>query len=264
MKSCKKIKNLMVDAVYNQLPEAEQAVFHEHLKTCPACSAEYHNMEKLMSMMNKRQRPQMNEDYWEQYSQKLDEKLDAIADHPKPAVQTHRQRRWFAGSSTWTRWVLMPAASVALLVMAVSIVRFFSLSGGKAFVDTAVSSIRQLTPAVAEHFDNIKPMLIDYANYTPEEETDADTEPGETVAVDKTTIQKLLLENRMLKRVVANSDDITAKQLMEELELILMEISNSNGDKAETLKAVRQLIKDNDILFKMKVLKEKGEQSPSI
>lgn len=254
----------MVDAVYNQLPDTEQAMFHEHLKTCQVCSAEYHELEKLMDTMNKRKRPQMSTDYWEQYSRNLDEKLDALADHPKPVVQTHRQRRWFSGSATWTRWVLMPAAAMALLVIGVSIVHFFSLSGGKAIVDTAVSSFRQLTPAVAEHFDNLKPMLIDYANYTPEDEEERDTEPGETVAVDKTTVQKLLLENRLLKRVVAKSDDITAKQLMEELELILVEISNSNGDKTETLKAVQQLIKDNDILFKMKVLKEKGEQASSI
>jgi hypothetical protein len=121
-----------------------------------------------------------------------------------------------------------------------------------------------LTPAVAQHFDNLKPMLIDYANYTPEDEEEADVEPVETVVVDKTTVQKLLLENRLLKRVLAKSDDVSTKLLMDELEIILVEISNSNGDKEDTLRAVRQLIKDNDILFKMKVLKKKDKKASTI
>jgi hypothetical protein len=250
----------MVDAIYNQLPDAEQTMFQEHIKTCSACSAEYHELEGLMGVMNKRQRPQMSEAYWEQYSQRLDEKLDALAEHKKPAVQSTLRQRWFGASENKIRWALMPAAAVALLVVAVSIGQFLSLPGGKGIVDTAVSSIRQLTPAVAQHFDNLKPMLIDYANYAPEDEEEPDAEPGETVVVDKTTVQKLLLENRLLKRVVAKSNDVSAKLLMDELEVILVEISNSNGDKEETLQAVQQLIKDNQILFKMKVLKKKNKK----
>jgi hypothetical protein len=107
---------------------------------------------------------------------------------------------------------------------------------------------------VAKHFDNLTPLLIDYSNYTSEEREDT---AEETILVEKNTVKKLLIENQLLKRLVAKADNISVKQLMDELELILLEISNSNGDKDEIRRAVQQLIKDNDILFKMKVLNKK-------
>ena len=121
--------------------------------------------------------------------------------------------------------------------------------------------MRQLNPAVAAHFDNVQPLLVDYANYTPEEETDT---PEETVMVEKSTVEKLLLENQLLKRVVEKENNITANELMDELELILLELKNSGKNNEETLRAVQKLIKDNDILFKIKVLKKKEERALTI
>jgi hypothetical protein len=263
MKSCKKIKGLMVDALYNELPETEQNVFQEHLKTCSRCSAEYEKLTSLKDVMNKRQRPQMSEAFWDNYYLRLEEKLETMEKEKKPSIKTAgwRWRQWTGNFDLRRRWVLYPAGALAILFVAIAMGLFLSLPGGRNIVDTAVSSIRQLSPAVAQHFDNLQPLLIDYSNYTPEE---SETVPEETVMVEKSTVQKLLLENRMLKRVVAKNNNISAKQLMDELELILVEISNSNGDREVTLRAVKQLIKDNDILFKMKVLAKKDKKPTSI
>jgi hypothetical protein len=251
MKSCKKIKGLMVDALYNDLHETGQNVFLEHLKTCPGCSAEYEKLISLKGVMNKRQRHKMSEDFWDNYYLRLEEKLETMEKKKRPSIKT----AW------WRWWVLYPAGALAILLVAIAFGLFLSLPGGRNIVDTAVSSIRQLSPAVAQHFENLQPLLIDYSNYSPGE---SETAPEETVLVEKSTVQKLLLENRMLKQVVAKNNNISAKQLMDELELILLEISNSNGDREVTLRAVQQLIKDDDILFKIKVLAKKDKKLTSV
>ena len=261
MKSCKKIKSLMVDALYNELPETGQNVFQEHLKICSGCSAEYEKLIGLKGVMNKRQRPQMSEDFWDNYYLRIEEKLETMEKKKNPSIKTAWWWRWTGNFDLGRRWVLYPAGALAILLVAIAIGLFLSLPGGRNIVDTAISSIRQLSPAVAQHFDNLQPLLIDYSNYKPEE---GETGPEETVMVEKGTVQKLLLENRLLKRVVAKNNNISAKQLMDELELILLEISNSNGDREATLQAVQQLIKDNDILFKMKVLAKKDKKPTSI
>jgi len=261
MKSCKKIKTLMVNALYNELPETEKNIFQEHLKTCSGCSAEYKKLTALMGVMDIRQRPQMSEDFWDNYYLQVEKKIEAAKEEEKPLIKTAWRRRrleWIENLNLRKRWVLYPAAALAIVMMSIGIGQFLSLPEGKHIVDTAVSSIRRLSPAVAQHFDNLQPLLIDYSNYTPEE---SETVPEETVIMEKRTVQKLLLENQLLKRVVAKENNISAKQLMDELEIILLEISNSNGDREATLQAVKQLIKDYDILFKMKVLKRKDKRT---
>jgi len=260
MKSCKKIRTLMVNALYNELSETEKNIFQTHLKTCPGCSAEYKKLTALMGVMDKRQRPNMSEDFWDNYYLQVEEKIEAAKEEEKPLIKTGWRRQRIRNFDFRRRWVLYPAAALAIVLVSIGIAQFLSLPEGKKIVDTAVSSIRRLSPAVAQHFDNLQPLLIDYSNYTPEEN---ETMPEETVIMEKRTVQKLLLENQLLKRVVAKENNISAKQLMDELEIILMEISNTNGDREATLQAVKQLIKDNDILFKMKVLKRKDKRNLS-
>ncbi|MCP5104375.1 MAG: zf-HC2 domain-containing protein [bacterium] len=267
MKNCKKIKELMPDAVNKTLPEEEQKSFQAHLENCARCSGEYKEVEALLSLMNRRHRPEMNEDYWDNFSLRLEEKIDAEEETAKPQTtaltNTWRQRwqTWLGGIDFRLKWVLYPAAVAAMVVVGVGISRYISLPSGKEFINTAVSSVRQLSPAVAAHFDNVQPLLVDYANYTPEEN---ETEPEEPVMMDKSTVQKLLLENRLLKRVVAKSNNLSAKQVIEELDVILVELTNSDGDNKEITRAVQQIIKDNDILFKMKVLCKKDKSTPTI
>lgn len=266
MRICKKIKDMMPDVLNNagELSETEREGFHAHLENCERCSGEYKRVAGTLAVMNKRRRPEMSDDFWDNYYSRLEDKLDAAEEKAEEkttpvTVKSPGWGEWFRGFKV--QWVLYPAAAAAVVVTAVGVARFLSAPGGQRFVSTAVSSIRQLSPAVANHFDNVQPLLVDYSNYTPEEEPE---EPGETVMVGKSTIQKLLMENRMLKQVVAKSDDITAGQLIEELEIILLELKNANGDSKETMKAVQRLIKDNDILFKMKALqmqKQKGKSS---
>lgn len=257
MIKCKRIKELMPDALNaenNPLTETEKQDFHAHLKSCAHCSEEYNRLNALMSVLDKRERPQMSEDFWDNYYSRLEEKLDAVLEPKKAPVKIRSAwwKEWGGGFNI--RWTLYPAAAAIIIVVGVAIGQFLALPEGKDFV-------RQLNPAVAAHFENVQPLLVDYANYTPEEETNA---PEETVLVEKSTVEKLLLENQLLKRVVAKEENITANRLMDELELILLELKNSGGNNDETFRAVQKLIKDNDILFKIKVLKKKEERALTI
>ncbi len=265
MIKCKKIKDMMPDILNteNQLSETERKHFHQHLGNCARCSEEYKRVTELLTVMEKRRRPEMSGDFWENYYSRLEEKLDAPEEETIPVTaKSPGWGRWFRDLRM--QWVLYPAAAAAVLVVGIAVAQFLAIPGNQNLVTSAVSSIRQLNPAVAGHFENVQPLLVDYSNYTPEEEPEDPGAPEETVMVEKSTIQKLLLENHMLKRVVAKSDDITTMQLIEELEVILLELKNSNGDSKETMRVVQQLIKDNDILFKMKALKKKQGKSSTI
>lgn len=259
MIKCKKMKELMQDVLNsnNPLQGTDRHDFQVHLKNCARCSEEYNRLTGLKSILDKRIRPQMSEDFWDNFYSRLEDRLDEETRIPaavpkKASLKSSWWKEWGFGFNI--RWVFYPAAAAVIIVIGIAIGQFLSLPEGKDFV-------RQLNPAVAAHFDNVQPLLVDYANYTPEEETGT---PEETVMVEKSTVEKLLLENQLLKRVVAKEDNITANELMDELELILLELKNNGGNNDETLRAVQKLIKDNDILFKIKVLKKKEERPLTI
>lgn len=266
MRECKKIKDLMLNALTNKSEKSETVhkKLQAHLKVCVRCSEEYKKLEGLITVMDKRQRPQMSEEFWDNYYYRLEKKLEAVEEEEIPAVKASGRRRWLGDFDFKVRWFLYPAAAVAILVVGFAIGQYLSLAPGNNIVDTAISSMRQLSPAVAQHFDNMRPLLVDYSNYSPEKSGEKGSAPEETVMVEKSTVKKLLLENQLLKRVVAKENNITVKQLMDELELILIEVSNSEEGNEEIRRAVQKLIKDNDILFKMKVLKAKEKKSLNI
>lgn len=263
MRECKKIKDLMLNALTDKSEKSETGhkKLQAHLKVCARCSEEYKKLTGLLTIMDKRQRPRMSETFWDNYYSRLEEKLDAVEEEEIPAVKASGRRRWPVGFDFKVLWLLYPAAATAVLVVAFAIGQYLSLAPGNNIVDTAISSMRRLSPAVAQHFDNMRPLLLDYSNSSPQETRAA---PEETVMVEKSTVKKLLLENQLLKRVVAKEKNITVKQLMDELELILIEVSNSEADSEETRRAVQKLIKENDILFKMKVLNKKDPRPLTI
>lgn len=249
----------------NILPEAElkklREHIQEHLKNCPGCTEEYKKLAGLLAVMNKRQHPQMSDAFWENYSLRLEEKLDAAADENKASVKIIDWKRWASDFNFKIYRVLYPVAAAAILVVGIAIGLYLSHQPGKDIVNTTISSLRQLSPAVAEHFDNVLPLLLDYSNSSPQE---SNTSPSETVLVEKTTVKKLLLENQLLKRVMAKQKNITVSELMDELELILLELANSSGDGEETRRAVQKFIKENNVLFKMKTLEKKDKHTLAI
>jgi len=251
MSKCKKIDKLMVNGLYDELQGKKKKNFLHHLKSCPGCREKYQELTGLMKIMDKRQQPRMSEDFWDNYYPALQEKINTLEQEqtqtqeggPAPVIKIRRPL---------IRWALYPAAAMALLVVGIVIGQYLALDPGKNIPGSSPLISRQVNPAVAEHFYNLQPLLIDYANYTPSEYP---LGPGENdmVTIEKRTVQKLLLENRLLKRIAARDKNIPLKRLMDELELILLEISHSSGGDSAGGRVVQQLIKDNDILFKITV-----------
>ncbi|MDQ1350488.1 MAG: zf-HC2 protein [Acidobacteriota bacterium] len=265
MRKCKKIKDLMPDALNdnNVLPQAELRKLREHLKDCQRCSEEYKKLAALLAVMNKRQRPQMSDAFWENYSLRLEEKLDAAEEvkEQKSPAKIFNLIDWLDGFDFKIRWVLYPLTAAAILVVGIAIGLYLSHQPGKDIMNTAVSSLRRLSPAVAEHFDNVLPLLLDYSNSSPQQTGNS---PEENILVEKSTVKKLLLENQLLKRVMTKNNNISVNELMNELELILLELSNDSGDSEETRRAVQRFIKENNVLFKMKTLEKKDKQTLAI
>lgn len=258
--NCKNFKGVVVDALYNydELSEEDKRLFHAHLTTCPGCAVEYEEMAGVLGMMDQRQRPEMAEEFWDSYMLRLQEKLEEAENKEKKKIWSWLKKWWenFSFDIQRFRWVLYPSAALLLVVLGIAIGRYLYLPSvpgkGEELISSALPLERKISPAVADHFEDLRPMLIDYANYTPGEN---ETSEEELVTVDKKTLKKLVLQNYLLKKSAARENDLSLKQLLVDLEMILLEISNiePNSGRKETIRRVRDILDESDILFKMKV-----------
>jgi hypothetical protein len=262
--NCEDFKGIVVDALYNydQLSEENKRLFHAHLTTCPGCAGEYEEMAAVLGVMDQRQRPEMGEEVWDSYMLRLQEKLEEAEEKEKKKIWSWLKKWWenFSFDIQRFRWVLYPAAALLLVVLGIAIGRYLYLppvpGKGEELISGTLSSERKISPVVLEHFETLRPLLIDCANYNAREAGSGE----EFVLIDKKPLKKLAWQNLLLKRIAARGNDVVLTQLLEELEMILLEISNAepgetNGDITgkETIGRVRDILEKNDTLFKMKI-----------
>jgi hypothetical protein len=249
-KECKRFKELIVDALYNELTGADRQYFQSHMKACPSCVMEYEEMASVLGVMEQRRRPEMSEDFWDSFMPSIQEQID---------MENARRNRWrrLLDKFQWEfnfRWILYPAAALLLVAAGISIGRYvYKPSGGiiNTLTHSDNASVSKLTPVMSKHFDDLRPMLLDCANYSSEE-----GEGGSTgmVMVNKKMLKTLMHKNYLLKKMAENENNPALKQLLEELELILMELVNSETDSGkQSIRSAQTILSENDVLFKMKV-----------
>jgi hypothetical protein len=266
-KTCNRFKALLTDSLYDELREKDKGFFQSHLETCPACANEYEEMSGVLRIMDKRRQPEMSEAFWDNWLPQLREKTGQTETGWTGSKSTgwlNSWNKWWRDihSNLNLRWVMYPAAALLLVVSGIVIGKFLYSPQGRELVRDPASLVRTTRAGVSEHFDNLRPVLTDYSNYSPAESA---SDKGDMVWMDRETLQRLVVENHLLKKAAARSKDASLKRLLGDLEMILIEISSSspNASRNETARMVRDMLKDNDILFKMKVYRKNQERRPS-
>ena len=152
-----------------------------------------------------------------------------------------------------TAWVGVMAHKLRsfLTILGIVIGRFWLSSDSEKIAvaegrQTSVSPdyVRQ---SLNDHFEDLKPLLVAYANYSSEGNGD------EPVSLDRDIVESLLIQNYLLKKIVAGSNP-SAQQILEDLDLVLREIKNRRSEDTSSPSLIKSLIRERDILFHMDVL----------
>lgn len=235
---CKDASRAIVLDHYGELGPAEKIRLEEHLKTCRTCAAALEETKRVFAL------------------------IDAFA--PAEAPYPDPERAWrgiLAGIRSGPaaerrrpalvrRWAFAAAAVVLVFIAGIYVgrTRFGPRRVSLPATAGAAASGHSLQPAVASHFENLKPILMDYANFT------GGSSGGRAIVIEEKVIRDLLLENIVLKRRLAGKDSAAA-ELFDDLDLILKEISHQEGPDAASSGTIRDLIRQRDVLFKMNVMK---------
>ncbi len=236
---CKNVKNLITLSLYGELDEKNQAVLDLHIQECRACAAELEYTKKVFKLLDRHQRAPAAEPNWERSWLRIQSAIS------RPQA---RARRLYAPG--W-RWVYASSALAAVLILGIFLGRYWLAQSQKPMptVSQMASSLESFQPALSAHLEDIKPMLLEYAHYTPGDQ-------GATkILVDEKMVRGLLIQNLLLKRALARKDPAAA-EFLDDLDLVLKEIANRTENDRQAPSLIKSYIDEKGLLYKMEMFKK--------
>lgn len=221
---CLEFESLFLDFYQGHLPKEQRDQLEAHLQECVGCREALERQTELFKVLDDgSSAPELSDDFWDGYWDRLQEKESRRTTGFRP------------------RRLLYSAAAILLVILGWVAGRYwFPAPLTDSIPRTAVNN--SVYPVVQRHFEALRPILIDYSNQD---------EPG--IMDDTEILRTLLVQNRLLKRMASRSQNAALLELLQDLEIVIIEMLNSNGDASETTSGVGQMIQDNDLLFKMKL-----------
>jgi len=230
---CKKFKEIIILDLYGELSEEEKSDLESHLQECAECSRDLEFTRKVFQAVEYSKKAEIPEANWNKAWQGIS---SAFEEKPKRQLSL----------LLFPKWAYAAAAMVFVFALGIII-------GSLWFPGLQKGPLPQKAPLVSmdqslrQHFESLKPVLVEYANYSPAEERNG------TIPIDKDILESLLLQNYLLKRAMAKRNNSSLEELLDDVDLILRDIANlRNGDKP-TLSLIKDTINQRDILFKMEI-----------
>ncbi len=245
---CKEARQAIVLDHYGELGAGEKERLEEHLQSCSACAADRAETQKILDLVSAERPATVPAFDRERAWQAIRSELNGRARPRRP---------FFSPGRTWA-WAGVGIAAV--LILGIAIGRFWlkttpapmAADAGAAASAAASAAPLSVRPALVSHFDDLQPVLLDFVNAVN------GAAPGAMVSVDERLLRGLLIQNLLLRRAL-NGSDPAAVELLDDLDLILKEIVNNRGSAAASPAAIRDLIGNRGILFRMQILKTTSE-----
>ena len=229
---CKKYEEKIILYLYGELDESDKAEVENHVKECPTCLEDLEYTKKVFKLVdeNKEEIPEAN---WEKCWREIGTGTQ---------VEPRRQKSFLLVP----RWVYAAAVLLVVFVLGALIGRHWLFSPQESPLESGISQ-GSMNLALNEYINELKPILIEYANYTSPEKGE------ETILIDEKILRSLLIQNLLLKDLVAKSDPSLAP-FLEDLDIILKELSNMQKGDVLTPSMIKELIHEREILFKMEII----------
>lgn len=229
--NCEECKNLITVSVYGKLTSQEKRQLEEHLRECPECTRIYEKSENLSSLLEDKEEIPLpdKEKSWEIISSR--------------AIPRKSNRTIFF---PYKKWAFAASALVIVFLLGFIIGKqmFFPGPG-----ETSPESIafQGYESPIQRYTEGLEPILINFVN-----RTDAHKQE-EMSDIEKLVVKEMLTQTKLLKHLVSRRDDPRLLQLLEDIEFILVGISNLRPQDQESAAQIARLIRENEIKFKLKI-----------
>jgi hypothetical protein len=219
--------------------DCDATAIESHLAGCAVCQAEFSHLSSVLAKVKPVLVPEPPADYelrtWQAVRAKLPEKRTSFA------------FTWMFRPQSWG----IAAAAAVVVVIAFLAGRQSNVSKpGPLQVANAPAGQRVLLVGVGNHLEKSQMLLIEILNADEKDKLDLSSEQGQA--------RDLLETNRLLRVSSAKSGDPELAHVLDELERLLVEVTNSPSDMSEAdLQRIQQRIQSQGLLFRVRVVGSK-------
>ena len=263
MNDCKKFSQFCAEALYEDLDAQHKQWFNEHKSSCSTCNLLFVKMKSTLSLMDNVEKPEPEPEFWHNYWDNLEGLLGDVR-QSKTVKMGWWQKipQWFEIRPKLT---LQLAGGLAFLLIGI-------LIGKMVFtIDIPLESIRSnqsesyitfadkviLNQRAGRYLQRSKILLLGLVNL--------DESEGEPIAINFThqrqISQQLIQETSSLKNDLDRSDQMLLRELISDLEIVLLQIANLEADNdISAVELVKSAANSQSILLRIN-LEEMREAS---
>lgn len=227
MTTCKECQIMLIERMLGKLAAPDRDRLEEHLRSCPDC----------LRLAGR--------------SPEIAVRREADEDIPLPdreaswrtiADRTFGRRR--ARPAVFGKWAAAAAGMTAIFLLGI-------VAGKRLLLRPGESGLRPLAasgftaPSPPSYFEGVELVLLSALNATGEESRSG---------AETRLLEDILFQTRILKQVVARRNDVRALGLIEEVEMVLVGLSNLKPGDAESRDFLNRTIRENDLKFRLKSL----------
>lgn len=231
-----KYKNLIVIDIHGKLTPTQKAELENHLQVCPHCAAAYHKLSGYPRPAAHKEDIPMPD--WEA-------SWEVIVRESVPKQRGHMVLL----PPVYKKWAL--AASVLLAVFVIGYFvgsGFFSPSQPADTPGAGYHLAHSEDSPLQRYVDHLEPVLVELANHR------RGPQPPELLRLRRAVIRDMLEQTRILKQLTSHREDPGLRELLEDLELILVGISNTRPGDGRAVDYYINKIKEKGVRFKLRAL----------
>ncbi len=251
MPGCRRFRKQMLQYYYGELDERGRVHLEAHLKECRDCEAEWHNLSDDLKRMDLYSRAEPESHFWTGFWDLLSERFERENQSviKRPAM------------GFLPAWILRPAAALALLLLGIFLGRIL-FRGDNAFQQAPAGSPASvtLTARTQNYLETSKIILLGLVNF------DTATEDISSLNMPRQQeiCSRLVAEGNTLKEELKTPAQRRLRELVTDLEVILMQIANLEaGEDLTAVEIARSGVDHRSILFKINLEEMKNQNTNS-
>ncbi len=257
MSRCRHMRQRIAEALYGELSEDRRRELDAHLRSCRDCARLYQQMAATLDVMNARQATEPDEAFWTGYSERLAERFESQQQRqtlPRPGsflehLARYRHAAWRAG------------AVAALVLVGVFLGRWIWTREppGGSVRQAAVPPSHRADPAEAvmedraqEYLQRSKVLLLALANFDP----GTDDTMTLNLQSQRRISASLVQEAEYLKTALADPAQMRLRELVGDLEVILLQIANLEDEHdLEAVEMLQRGVNKQEVLLRIDLSK---------
>jgi hypothetical protein len=231
--NCNDFKDFIIVNIYRKLTSSEKEDFDLHRRECPNCAQLYKTTENYHGILEENNEVPLPD--W-------DESWTVISEG------AFKKKRFTLSLFPAMRYAVVSAAVLTVFVVGMFTGKHFLYPSDPKVVRSHMSPIQNYT-------ESLEPVLINFSNRSDEQRTEEYSE------IEVQILTEMLAQTRLLKYLAAQRNDDFQTKLLEDLEFVLVDMTNLRPGDQDSAEQLIRLIKEKELKFR---LKRFAEENPFI